>query len=393
VNILLVHNRYQQSGGEESVVEGERSLLSAHGHDVRLLTVSNETIGSLSSKIRTAGRTVYSVGARGLLRSEIVRDKPDVVHVHNFFPLLSPSVYDACRESKVPVVQTLHNYRLMCLNGLFFRDGRSCEDCLGKRVPWPGVVHACYRSSRVASAPVAAMIAAHRALGTWTEKVNAYIALTKFARRKFVEGGIPASRIAVKPNFVYPDPGIGQGQGDYALFVGRLEKGKGIETLLAAWKHLRENVRLKIVGSGPLAPRVEKSVAQVRGIEWLGQQPKENVLAMMKDAKVLIFPSLYYENLPMVLLEAFAVGLPVIVNYTGNMASLVEHGRTGYFHRPRDPRDLAAQVERALAHPAELERMRRAARAEYETKYTAACSYGSLISIYRTVTNGVGVQP
>jgi glycosyltransferase involved in cell wall biosynthesis len=201
--------------------------------------------------------------------------------VQNFFPLISPAVYYAARAEGVPVVQTLRNYRLLCSNGLFFRDGHVCEDCLGKTLPWPGVIHACYRESRAGTVPVAAMISIHRALRTWTRMVDVYIALTEFARQKFPEGGLPAKRIVTKPNFVHPDPGPGEGQGGYAMFVGRLSSEKGVGTLLEAWERLGGRIPLKVVGDGPLASRMIEASRKPLGIEWLGRRPLEEVYARM----------------------------------------------------------------------------------------------------------------
>jgi glycosyltransferase involved in cell wall biosynthesis len=390
MKVLLIHNRYQQAGGEDAAFEGERSLLASHGHDVRSFTVSNETVGGLRSKIKTAGRAVYSTSARRSVRHEIERVRPDVVHVHNFFPLLSPSVYDACRD--LPVVQTLHNYRLLCPNALFFRDGHACEDCLGRLMPWPGVAHACYRDSRTATLPVATMLTAHRLRRTWTQKVAAYIALTGFARDKFVQGGLPQGRIAVKPNFVHPDPGMGERQGRYVLFVGRLSEEKGVETLLAAHERLAGRVRLKIVGDGPLAPMVAKNAERRKELEWLGRQPRDRVVLLMKEAQLLLFPSVCYEGFPMVIAEAYAAGLPVVASNRGSMISLVSHGRTGLHFDPDDPGDLAAQIDWALTHPPELGRMREEARAEFENEYTAERNYQMLMDVYRSAIVGDGVR-
>lgn len=390
MKVLLVHNRYQHAGGEDAAFEAERSLLASRGHDVESFIVSNDTVGGLRSKIETAGRAVYSTSARRSLRHEIERVWPDVVHVHNFFPRLSPSVYDACRD--VPVVQTLHNYRLLCPNALFFRDGHACEDCLGRLVPWPGVAHACYRDSRAATVPVATMLTTHRIRGTWTRRVAAYIALTGFARDKFVEGGLPAGRIAIKPNFVYPDPGMGEKRGRYVLFVGRLSEEKGVEKLLAAHERLAGRVRLKIVGDGPLAPVVAKYAEHRKEVEWLGRQPRDRVALLMKEAQLLLFPSVCYEGFPMVIAEAFAAGLPVVASNRGSMVSLISHGRTGLHFDPGDPEDLAAQIDWALAHPSELGRMREAARAEFEKEYTAERNYEMLMDVYRSAIAEDGVR-
>jgi glycosyltransferase involved in cell wall biosynthesis len=225
--------------------------------------------------------------------------------------------------------------------------------------------------------------------------VSAYIALTEFARRKFIQGGLPAQNVTVKPNFVNPDPGLGQGHGGFMLFVGRLSQEKGIETLLAAWEQLDKKdgkVPLKIAGDGPLAPKVAQAAKRSETVEWVGRQPKGKVLSLMKDAQALIFPSVWYEGFPMVIAEAYAVGLPVIASDLGSMSSLIEHGRTGLHFRPGDPEDLIAQVEKVSAQPAKLGQMRKGARAEFEAKYTAKRNYTLLMEAYRKVAARVEVQ-
>jgi len=254
---------------------------------------------------------------------------------------------------------------------------------MGKAIPWPGVVHACYRGSRAASGAVATMLTVHRALRTWTETVDVYVALTGFARDKFVEGGLPADKIVVKPNFVAPDPGPGRGGGGYALFVGRLAPEKGTETMLAAWDRLENSIPLKIVGDGPLRARVARAAATRANVEWLGHRPVAEVHALMREADMLVFPSEWYETFGRVAAEAFAAGTPVVAADIGAVAELVEHGRTGLKFRPGDPDDLAAQVDLALSQPARLRRMRGEARAEFEARYTAERNYPKLMEIYR----------
>nr|WP_275974390.1 glycosyltransferase family 4 protein [Argonema galeatum] len=378
---MLLHNLYQIPGGEDVVVQAEKALLEANGHDVALLEADNDAIANRFSQVITAANAIYSPSAKQRVRIEIAKFKPDIVHIHNFFPLLSPSVYDACQEAGVPVIQTLHNYRLLCPNAFLFRDGHACEDCLGKFVPWPGVVHACYRGSRVGSGVVAAMLTMHRAKGTWNEKVNLYIALTEFAREKFIEGGLLVHKLFVKPNFV-PDPGVGHGRGDYALFVGRLSPEKGLDTLLAAWERHSPPIPLKIVGDGPSALQLQAAAQKIKGVEWMGRQSKEQVQALMKDALLLVVPSVWYEGCLMVILEAYAVGLPVIASNIGSITCMVAQGRTGLLFRPGDPEDLAAKLEWALAHPTALASMRLNARAEFEAKYTETQNYQQLMQIY-----------
>jgi glycosyltransferase involved in cell wall biosynthesis len=382
MRILVLHNHYQRAGGEDVVVASESGLLATYGHDVRVYAVSNETLRTGWAAATALWRAPYSSASRRQVAAEIHRFRPDIVHVHNFFPLLTPSVYDACRAARTPVVQSLHNYRLLCVNGELFRRGRACEACLGKMVAWPGVLHGCYRRSRGASGAVAAMQTMNRLRRTWTDKVDLYIALTEFARSRFIRGGLPAEKIAVKPNFVRSDPGRGTGNGRYALFVGRLVAEKGLPTILTAWEGLPGRIPLKIVGDGPLAGCVAAASREAAGVEWLGAYSHERVLAMMKEAWVLLLPSLYYENFPVVIAEAYATGLPIVASNVGSMSQLIDHGRTGLHVRSNDPADLATKLLWLWAHPQARARMSLNARAEFEQKYTAERNYKALMEIY-----------
>lgn len=385
MRVLVLHNRYQISGGEDLVVQAEKALLEANGHDVTLVEATNDNIVGCLEKAKAAVSAIYSPSSKRRVREEIAKFSPDIVHVHNYFPLLSPSVFYACQEAGIPVVQTLHNYRLLCANAYLFREGSVCEDCVGKRFPWSGVVNGCYRGSKVGTAIVGTMQSVHRTVQTWTKMVDAYIALTEFSRQKFVQGGLPAEKIVVKPNFLLSDPGKGEGKGGYALFVGRLSPEKGLDKLFQAWEKVGEKMPLKIVGDGELADMVAQAAQKLKGVEWLGRQPKEQVLVLMKEATVLVFPSLCYETFGLSIAEAYAVGLPAIASNLGSPSSLVKHGRTGLHFRPGDADDLVAQVEWVLTHPVELAQMRREARAEFEAKYTADRNYQMLMNIYERV--------
>ncbi|MEM9980255.1 MAG: glycosyltransferase, partial [Cyanobacteria bacterium P01_D01_bin.2] len=235
MRILSIHNAYQIRGGEDVSTAAEQTLLRNHGHTVDVYEENNDSIKDMGA-VQLAARTLWSKASYGTVRAKLRAHRYDIVHVQNFFPLISPSVYYAARAENVPVVQTLRNYRLICPNALFFRDGKVCEDCMGKAIPYPGIVHGCYREDRKASAAVASMVTSHRLLRTWPKMVDQYITLTQFARNKMIEGGLPADKIVVKPNFVAPEPKVGSGQGGYALYVGRLSVEKGLDTLLAAWK-------------------------------------------------------------------------------------------------------------------------------------------------------------
>ncbi len=387
MKVLVAHNFYQQPGGEDPCFAAEVAMLQDNGHEVIQYCLHNDAIHAMG-RLQVALRTVWSRPAHRDLCKLLRAVRPDVVHFHNTFPLISPAAYYAARSEKVPVVQTLHNFRLLCPNALFFREGKVCEDCLGKSVPWPGVVHKCYRDSRAASATVAAMVTTHRALGTWRQAVHTYVALTEFSRRKFIEGGLPADKIVVKPNFVYPGPGPGGGTGGYAVFVGRLSPEKGAETLLAAWRSLGGTVPLKIVGDGPLAGAVAEAAAKDAAIQWLGRKPLDAVYELIGEAAFLVLPSQCYENFPRVVVEAFAKGTPVIASKLGAMAEVVEHGRTGLHFEPGSAADLASKAQHLLGSPLERARMRQACRQEYDRKYTQQSNIRALTAIYERAVGG-----
>lgn len=379
MRILAHHTHYQQRGGEDESFSAEVAILRQRGHHVVDLAFHNQELDRMPPW-RQGLVTLWNQEAYRRVREAVRQHRPDLVHVHNTFPLASPAVVHAAKAEGVPVVMTLRNYRLLCVNALLFREGRVCEACLG-RIPWRGAVYGCYRQSRAASAVVAGMLTLHRLLGTWT-LVDRFIALTDFARQKFIQAGFPPEKLAVKPNFVHPDPGPGEGRGGYALFVGRLSPEKGIRTLLRAWERLGGKVPLKIVGDGPLAGDVRQAVRQMPGVEWLGRKTPDEVYTLMGNAAFLVFPSEWYETFGRVAIEAFAKGTPVLAADIGAVAEVTDHGRTGLHFRPGDLEDLAAKVEWLLAHPTELARMRREARAEYEAKYTAERNYQLLMEIY-----------
>lgn len=392
MKVLTLHNYYQQPGGEDLVVEQEKSLLEANGHEVRLLTTDNDSLTGRWQKVNAGVDAIYSRTARTQVKTEINRFSPDIVHVHNFFPRFTPSIYYACRESNVPVVQTLHNFRLICPNALLFRQGKPCELCVRKPIPFPGVIHGCYRDSCMASAALASMLTVHRFLGTWTNAVDAYIALTGFSRTKLISGGLPAERLFVKPNFLLPDPGTKRKTDDFGLFVGRLSKEKGINTLLAAWDQLESRRKLKIVGDGPLRHIVQRAASRNSGVEFLGHQTSAAVLELMENANFLIFPSECYENFPRVLVEAFAKGLPVVGSRVGSTQELIHDHRTGMLFNPGDSRDLATTIEWLFTHLEDQEKMSREARREFEAKYTGEKNYEQLMEIYRYAKENVDLR-
>ncbi len=396
VKVLAVHNEYQQRGGEDAVLEAEAKLLTEHQNTVVRYQRDNVELcdrGGFSS-LGAGIETVWASRSHHEITSLIAKEKPDVAHFHNTLPLISPAAYYACAEAGVPVVQTLHNYRLLCPAATFLRDGKLCEACLSRSVPWPGVLHACYRGSRPATAAVAAMLAVHRAIGTWREKVNVYVALSEFARRKFIEGGLPAKRIVVKPNFVAPDPGLKWAPGEYALYVGRLSEEKGIRLLLSAWRLLRDPVPLRIAGAGPLQDEAAAEICRMKpGVELLGSLSPRRIIELMHRASFLVVPSICFENFPLAVAEAFACGLPVIASRIGSLTEIIADGATGLQVLPGDAQDLAAKIAFAWEHPEILELLGRAARAEFEQKYQASSNYEMLMHVYETAMGASGKGP
>jgi glycosyltransferase involved in cell wall biosynthesis len=399
VSVLVVHDRYRQAGGEDVVVANETALLRRHGHRVSEYIVDNDRIADRAgpvSKARLAANTVWSFSAAAAIRRRIERERPDVVHIHNFLPLLSPSVHAAAHASGVAVVQTLHNYRLVCPAGTLFRAGRPCEDCVGRTVAVPAVVHACYRSSRVQSAVVATMLATHTARGTWERDVDVFLAVSEFIRDRMIAGGLPAGRIAVKANFVEDGRAEGavSGRGRVArrdgrrdgplLFVGRLTADKGVDLLLDAWAGTPEMPLLEVVGDGPLHDEVVASAASNGRVVSAGRLDRTAVRARMEAAPALVFPSRWYEGQPMTILEAFAAGLPVIAASIGSLPDLVRDGENGLLFRAGDYGDLRRAVTWATSHPAELRRMGTQARADYEARFTPEAGYAALVDAYRS---------
>jgi len=388
MKILVIHCHYQRRGGEDSVFEMEIQLLRDAGHEVIVHTRDNSEIRELSGvrKLKLVSQVIWSSDVHEGILELVRRASPDVVHFHNTFPLISPSAYYACAEAGVPVVQTLHNYRLLCPGAAFLRDGKVCESCLGRAVPWPGVLHGCYQGSRAATLAAATMLSVHRSAGTWRNKVNLYIALSEFSRRKFIEGGLPAERIVVKSNFVADRPARQGFGGDYGLWVGRFSEEKGIRVLIAALGELSCPVPFKLAGAGPLFEETASEIGlrKLNNVDLLGAVSPREVIGLMHGARFVVVPSVCFENFPLVIAEAFACGVPVVASKIGALAEIVEDGVTGLHFNPGDVRDLAANVEWAWTHPKVLEEMGRAARSEYEAKYTRERNYDLLMQIYKT---------
>ncbi|NNJ71534.1 MAG: glycosyltransferase family 4 protein [Kiritimatiellales bacterium] len=395
MNVLLVHNYYPViGGGEDSVVDEERAMLEQAGHKVVPFFIYTKERG-LRDFAMSALCLIWNPAAFRRLRLTLQSERPDVVHCHNTFPLLSPSIYWACRKEGVPVVQTLHNYRLVCANGLFLRNGSVCEECSGKTFPWPAIRYRCYRESYIGSILLVMMQWVHRLLGTWRNKVDRYIALTEFAKSRFVDSGVlPAEKVSVKPNFIN-DPCTSESaepKKNQAVFIGRLWPEKGCHVLVEAWVEAFKRspglngCELLIIGDGPGR---EKSEALCSGrpadyaIQFLGTIPRAEVLETLKASRFLVLPSIWYEGFPMTIVEAFACGVPVLSAKLGSMLSIIEEQKTGLFFEAGNIDQLVEKLVWAVSHEADMDRMGKNARVEFEKQYSTQHNCEQLLEIYQ----------
>jgi glycosyltransferase involved in cell wall biosynthesis len=330
LRILILHSRYLSgdASGENRVVEDECRLLQEGDHDVRLWQPSPTEVRGLGL-VRTSARAIWSRPAAQQVVDLVRKHRSDVVHIHNLTPALSPAVIRGVAAEGIPVLVTLHNYRYMCLPATFLRDDRICEDCLG-HIPWRGVYHRCYRGSTLASGVMATAFTLHGKLGTFG-KVAKFLAVSSFVKEKYIEAGFPPESIAIKSNFAWPAE-VREGAGDYFLFAGRLSAEKGVETLIKAWD--RSLGRLVIVGDGPQGSMLRASASD--GVEFRGFVPGEQIPEILKAARALLLPSICYEAQPRTVLEAYAVGVPVLASDIGGISDLVSDGTTGFAVSPHD---------------------------------------------------------
>ena len=381
MNILIAHNRYQHRGGEDSVVDAEAALLRENGHDVLLYHRDNDELPGMGAADVAA--SVLWCRRTGNDISTLCRHfQPDVIHAHNTFPLISPSLYWAAARCGVPMIQSLHNFRLLCPQAILLRDGNVCEQCIGK-LPWRAVRYRCYRDHALQSAATAAMLALHRMAGSYRKRVTRYITLNAYCRDKFIAGGLPPEKLCIKPNFIDvpaltagPIDGLRNSGG--GLYIGRLSKEKGIEVLLRA-HGLTPSVPVDVIGDGPL----QATTVAHFGLRAHGFMPLPEVLARMQAARYLLVPSICHETAPRTIVEAYACGLPVIASRLGSLAAMVRDGLTGLLFDPGNAVDLAEKMRWANAHPHAMAQMGRAARTEYEQQYTPQRNYRMLMTIYQ----------
>jgi glycosyltransferase involved in cell wall biosynthesis len=347
-HILLVHNFYQIGGGEHTVFQNEKRLLEESGNFVYSYTRSNEELKqSFWKYLLLPFSTLFSLRTYREAKRLIRKQKIDVVHCHNTFPLISPSIYYACWHMHVPVLQTVHNFRLICPAGTCFRDGAICEECLQKKSFFPALRYGCYRGSRLQTTVVAGMLKLHRILGTY-RRLN-YVFLTQFNAEKCVPLlHVSKKNVFIKPNFCYASEkacSVGEVNLDKFIFVGRLDDNKGIDLLVRQWLTLPKNYILQIYGTGTLEREISAKIQQYKNIRLYGFQEHDVIFSDWRIACALVFPSICYEGLPMTILESFALGVPVITNGIGNHGALVDDGRTGYCFSIADPTSLASVIE------------------------------------------------
>lgn len=392
MKILIAHNFYRSSApsGEDTVYWSERSLLEDK-HTVISYEKRNDEIddSTLSKKIRLGFNTAWSNAVYEEVGQILRRTRPDLAHFHNTFPMISPSAYAACRDNDVPVVQTVQNYRLVCPGALLLREGKPCEDCVGTSL-LPALRHRCYRDSLTATGAVVWSLVLNRMRGTYAGLVNRYIAPTQFVAGKLVSGGLPQDRVKVKSNFLPHPPTAGSGLGGYALFVGRLSPEKGLRTLLDAWSMIN-GLPLRVAGDGPLRRQLEAYAKERRlPVEFLGYQSHKEVVALSSDAAFLVVPSEWYEGFPMVIVEAYACGTPVIASKIGSLDEVVEEGSTGLKFEPGNSRELAMKATDLWRSPAKRLALRQQARACFERRYSANRNYHTLMAIYEQAIDDAG---
>lgn len=393
MHVLVVHNRYAsaQPSGENKVVDQEVELLRAAGHRVELFERRSDDIAELSLPGKAALPLLvpWNPGVRSELAARLRTSRPDVVHVHNVFPLLSPAVIAACADADVPAVATLHNYTQVCPPGTLQRDGRPCTECVGT-APLPAVRHGCYRGSRLATVPLAVSLSVNRR--RWWSGVERFFCISAAQRDVLVAAGMPAERLAVKHNFV-PDPDARRSDGgEHLLYLGRLAEAKGVRLLMAAWDEIAADggvgVPLVIAGTGPLEPEVTAWAAGRDDVRYVGLYDMAECQKAIARSVAVVAPSTWLEAFGLVVVEAMAAGVPAVAAGHGAFVELLDDGVTGLLHRPGQAASLASCIRRVAADPDRNREMGRAARSRYEQGFSPAVGLDRLVEGYRTAIAG-----
>ncbi len=388
MKILIIHNKYLKYGGEDSVFDSEKRLLEQNGNEVETLIFDNQALQGIA-KLKMIYSIFYNNHSEKLLTDKIKTFQPQIIHVHNFFYDASPSIFYVANKYNIPVVQTLHNYRLICAGALLLRDNKPCELCINQKFPLAGIKHKCFGNSYLKTTQLTLMTSLHKYLGTWKEKITTYICLTEFAKSKIANSSlqIPLENITVKANCT-EDVGYqhikDNKREDFYLFIGRLSKEKGIYILLEAAK--KSGCKLEIIGDGELKELVEKAAQMHPNIIYHGFQQKDFITNKLKTCKTLIFPSIWYEGMPLTILEAFSAGTPIIASDIDNINELITDNYNGVHFHYGNASDLAEKIQyfednfnnnfQNIAH------LYTQARLTYEQKYTPGIIYKQLIAIY-----------
>lgn len=384
MRILSVHNEYLIKGGEDESRKAEARILADNGHEITYYNEHNSKTSELSN-LQLAARTIWSSDSYKHVQAILAEKKYDVVHVQNLFPLISPSIYYAAKAANVPVVQAVRNYRFLCINGTLYRDGNICETCVGNKYSLSGIVHKCYRDNLAASTVATSTRIIHSLLNSW-QHVDLFVCLSEFMKAKLLEGGFPENKIYVKPNFVYPDPGMTTQKEDYILYVGRLQPEKGIQVLLKAMSLLSNPaIKLKIVGEGPQLPLVEEYCRTHKNIEYVGKKSIADTYALIGGAKVVVVPSVWHEPFGRVVIEAYAKGTPVIGARVGGISELIESEQTGLLFEAGNAVELAGRIRWIVEEPHRAQILGLEGRREFTRKYTADTNYDILLDIYHKV--------
>jgi glycosyltransferase involved in cell wall biosynthesis len=402
VKIFLVHNFYGSTApsGENTAFVSEASLLRNRGHSIVEFTRNSDELlhQGLYGTVRGALGTVWNPLSLRKLKSALREIKPEIVHVHNTFPILSPSVLYATSDLDIPTVMTLHNYRIGCSAATALRKDEPCTLCLDKKSVLPALRYGCYRDSRIATLPVSLMIALHRAKNTWKKNIDAFITLTEFQREKMIQFGIPEASLFVKPQFLEnpPEPLPWQRRESKAVFIGRLYPAKGIHILIDSWKKWGKSAApLEIIGDGPMRNELMNAAGKseaASSISFLGNLSHAEAMRRLSSAKLLILPSLCFEGFPMVVQEAYAYGVPIAASNIGSLPYLIPENRSGTLFVPGNAESLLASVQPLLADDKQLRLLGAQAKQEFDSKYTAGKNYDILMSIYASAAAHRGAK-
>lgn len=381
MRILVAHSFYRARGGEDVVFDAETRLLEQHGHQVFHLTTRNKDFEILGTAARLSSM-IWNQDIYQQAKQMVEANQIEVVHIHNTFPAMSPSIIRAAKSGGAAVVQTLHNFRIFCPAATFLRNGSRCDQCLSSPFMWPAIRHRCYQQNRAATMATAAVYSLHRLAGTWQKHVDRFIALSEWMKDRVVNAGLPAPKVAVKRHFVdNPEPKLDRPRVG-ALFVGRLTEEKGLRVLLDAWSRLSTGQPLTIVGDGPLAAELQSAYSKHSEIRWAGELSRLEILRLMEEAACLVVPSILDEPFGLVVIEAYSAGLPVIASRLGTLPELVSHGQSGYLCHPGDPVELAAAIDRMFSDSTPRRTFQETARAAYEARYQPETNHQLLMDIY-----------